>query len=342
MSSRKDLPLREAETMTAEQLERLHSGGFVFLLTDYSVWRATGADAKRYLQGRITQDIASAASGENRGSLLLTPQGKILCKFRVLFDDDSYVFVVEPVPEDGTPFDEGLLRFKVADDVQLDRLPYRVLSLCGNRTEDALRAASLPALCEPRHFERVNVEGTPCYVVAPSSTGFPGVDLLIDDSHADRVINALLATDGIERGDAALFDALQVASHTPRYGRDLSEKIAAPEIASQELISFSKGCYAGQEVVEMAHARGRPNRQLVTLIGASTSSPASSLENSAVSLDAKGNERVGFVTAAAIIPRNGSDNTACLSFIKSKALDAEEFYIEGEPFRSVPQDTPLL
>lgn len=101
--------------------------------------------------------------------------------------------------------------------------------------------------------------------VIPHSRGrFPGCDILLPRSAEAEFLGALTPL-GVHLGDDDGLEALRILGRVPRYAAEITEKTLTSDLPLDGLVSFTKGCYAGQEVVEMATSRGKPNRELVVL-----------------------------------------------------------------------------
>lgn len=280
----------------------------LFELINHVLFRLKGKDAERYLQGRITQDIKGMKSAESRRSLLLTPQGKIQGQFSIYRDTDSYLILSDPLHDEAAKinFTRALLQFKVADQVEL--LPVEDLAaaaLIGDQVSDKL----LFALREAGAKVFLLYLDVWAIVIEPSKA--PSITQLLQKKLPELGL-----------GSEAERRAYLIWAGIPEFGAELSEDISGTEIPHQSLISFTKGCYSGQEVVEMSIARGRPNKQLVKF----EVSGKHELAAATPLLDAQG-QNAGFVSS--VTPLLTADRTLGLGFIKTKALETGPFTVNG-------------
>lgn len=242
------------------------------------VVRVSGPDAVEYLQGQLSQDVASLAEGESARSLLLQPTGRVDAWLRVT-RSGAEELLLDVEPGYGEQVDARLQRFKLRTKVDLRCERWSGLAVRG----PGASSVDVPsgALCLPA--------GWP---------GVEGVDLLSDGE---------LAVAGISLVDSDALHALRVECGVPVMGTELTDA-TIPAEAGQWLIdasvSFTKGCYTGQELVARVDSRGgnvpRPLRGLRVAPGQEVSVAA--LVGADVESDGRS---IGTVTSAAISPRLG-------------------------------------
>lgn len=248
----------------------------------------TGSGAKEFLAGQTTNDIEALQPGQGCYAAFLTPKGKMLGDMRVLDmspDDptpDSLVpdsptpdgLTADGVAPDAIPDVELFLdtertvlqalfdtirRFKIGYDVQLHKrtLERGLISLIG---PDSARAAGVEEhLAETEHANTpVEIDGVAAIAIRTDT----GVDLICDSTDTTTLTDALLARGAIPvSADAA--EIIRVERGRPRYGIDLDDTVIPQEAGLNErAVSFTKGCYVGQETVARLYYRGKPNRHL--------------------------------------------------------------------------------
>jgi glycine cleavage system T protein len=230
----------------------------------------TGADRVSFLQGLVSNDVKALQPGDGQYATVLNQPGKVLGDTRVLCSENSLYLDLWEIIKDKIV--EHLNRYLVADEVEIaDRTDdYAILSLQGPQAEACLRRlvgqAELPGrLAEHR---MVNLDGAQVCVVCASSTGETGFDLIIPRSHFKNVAQQLTAAgkqfSGAWVGEEA-HNILRVEAGIPRYGVDFTEDNLLLEVGLDQAVSFTKGCYLGQEVVERIRSRGHVNKKLVGL-----------------------------------------------------------------------------
>jgi folate-binding protein YgfZ len=214
-----------------------------------------GADAKTFLQGQVSNDVEALGPGAGCYAAFLTPKGKMLGDLRILDAGDELLLDTE----------RGALqelfnmirRFSVGYELELHKrtLERGLLSLVG---PDALAVAGADALHAEHAHAPVRVAG----VAARAIRTDLGADLLCDAADTVRLAAAVQ-----ERGASAVTEATvecrRIETGRPRYGLDLDDTVIPQEAGlNARAVSFTKGCYVGQETVARLHYRGKPNRQL--------------------------------------------------------------------------------
>jgi tRNA-modifying protein YgfZ len=275
----------------------------------------TGQQAKALLSGQVTNDIEALAPGTGCYAALLTNKGKMLADLRVLDTDDELWLDTERVALQAL-FD-SLRRGAVGWDAQLHKrtLEQALLSLVGPGAEQAVGGP-----VGPEHANRrAQLGGADVLLVATDL----GVDVVCAAGDADRVRGAL---DVPEVPEAAA-EVLRVESGRPRYGIDLDDATIPQEAGlNDRAVSFTKGCYVGQETVARLHWRGKPNRHLR---GLRLSAPVAS--GTPLLL---GEREVGRVGSSVVSPRFGP---IALAIVRREASVGDELAagdaraVVGEP-----------
>ncbi len=265
----------------------------------------TGPDRVRYLNAVLTNNVRDLAAGQGNASLLLNPQGRILAEVETYALEDrllvvSYAMIRELLV---TTLD----KFIIMDDVTLDDATdtLAALALEGPATPalvSKLCGLDLDSLGELGHAEAA-VAAIPCRVVRRSPGGVPGVEFICARGNVGTLWQALSEAVRAQRGGPigyATLNILRLEAGIPWFGYDFDDKVIPHEAALEEThISFTKGCYTGQEIVERVRSRGHVNRRRVGLLFSGTSVPAAGEK-----LFAAGQE-AGHVTRASVSPALG-------------------------------------
>lgn len=278
----------------------------LFHLPASSLFRVKGVDAARYLHGRITQNVKNLASGSAAKSLVLSPQGKIKGQFVIFRESEDSFLLISDELENPADLKNATLQFKVADQLELESLEnsHSLFSLQGDGAENLLRRKEVSLASLDFHLQ----------VIENSRASNPGFDFVFETGQLAKFKEVFkdLATGSNEE-----LEILRVLAASPRMGKEITDKISVADIPLEHLVSFNKGCYAGQEVVEMSIARGKPNRRFVQakIEGKVASDTEIKLADGAV---------VGFFTSHCYLA--DSEQTIILGFVKnSTALDAPLF-----------------
>ncbi len=243
--------------MSDEQTAALREGAGAFL-TRRDVVAVRGADAESYLQGQLSQDVVSLAVGATADSLLLQPDGKLSALLRVTRTDASG-FLLDVDAGFGDAVTARLRKFLLRSKVEMEALPWRCLSLRGAAVGE-VAAGLRAALAEAGVLELPFAWG-----------GWTGVDLLgPGDVVLDPAAGGMPA--GIVPCEREIVEACRIASGIPAMGAELTDKTIAAEAGLVErTVSFTKGCYTGQELVARLDARGsKVARRLVGFVAEGT------------------------------------------------------------------------
>jgi tRNA-modifying protein YgfZ len=220
----------------------------------------TGAGAKEFLNGQVTNDIVSLEPGSGAYAAFLTNKGKMLGDLRVLDADDEILLDTERVALQAL-FDM-IRRYKVGFDVELHKRTVQsgLFSLIGPDARSVAGAEGLPHVEHAHRF--ASIGGRPARLIATDV----GVDVLCDAEDADAVAGALFEAGAVAVDEAAA-EIVRVEHGRPRYGVDLDEATIPQEAGLNErAVSFTKGCYVGQETVARLFYKGKPNRHLRGLV----------------------------------------------------------------------------
>ncbi|KAA0266151.1 MAG: folate-binding protein [Acidobacteria bacterium] len=216
----------------------------------------TGGEAAEFLQGQVTNDVEALEPGAGCYALLLDRKGRIRADMRVLrLAADA--FLIDTEPELGEDVLGHLGTYNIGRDaaVTADPEPRSLLSLLGPMAAKLLGGA----ISGPEHAHReLLVAGVGCRAAATAA----GADLLVPAAGADAVRDRLLA-EGAQPVAEDAAEITRVEAGRPRVGLEIGPRTMPAEAGLEErAVSFTKGCYIGQEPVARLHYKGRPNRHL--------------------------------------------------------------------------------
>lgn len=246
------------------------------------VLRVTGGDRVRFLNGMVTSEVATWAPGEFCDALQLDRKGHILAQLSLLVLAEEVLLetsgTVEPV------LAETLEKHIIADDVELARLQgWEQLGIEGPGAVAAI-AGHAPAALAPGRFE---IDKSGRIWLAGGSLGLEGARVL-GEALALADLRVALALPSLS-GEAC--DVLRIQAFRPAEGIDFTDRSFPQEARLEGAVSFTKGCFVGQEIVARIESRGAVNRLLVTLAPERPVAPGAEIV-----ADGKG---VGRVTSAA-------------------------------------------
>lgn len=227
--------------------------------------RVSGAKAAELLTGLVSNDVSSLAPGAGAYACALSPKGRIIADVRIYVEQDSLLI---DIPERAVPGWSEMIRKYVNPRIA----PYTDLSselahlgVFGEGAAEALARALQVDAGELRQLG--NWEHRPMSdgvrVARSAELQVDGYDLFIESPAADAV-HAQLQAAGIAPGSAEAWEIVRVEAGRPEWGIDIDDSTLAQEANMDALgaISYTKGCYVGQEVVARIHFRGHVNRQL--------------------------------------------------------------------------------
>jgi len=251
----------------------------------------TGSDRRAFLHGQVTQDIEGLEPGHGAYAALLTHKGKMLSDMRVLDLGDELLLSCERAGLQ--ELFNMIRRYKLGSDVEVHKrtLEMGELSLIG---PEARRVAGAAELGPEEHDNvRAQLGGHDVVLVASDL----GVDVFCDAEVTEGVRGALLAA-GAEEVSESAAEVVRVESGRPRYGVDLDANVIPQEAdLNERAVSFTKGCYVGQETVARLFYRGKPNRHLRGLRLSAPVEPGTPLR--------LGEKEVGRLTSVAVSPAHG-------------------------------------
>lgn len=228
-----------------------------------AVW---GSEAVQFLNGLITNDAAKLEASSTMRAAFPNAQGRLLATVRIVRQGERFLFETEAPTRD--KIFQNLFRFTFAGDFFVEDL-----------SDDF------------RYFEIINhqspIFNSDCFEF---QSGF-GANVFVPNEAAENFTKKLKSANAAEISDE-LYEVLRIENGTPLYGVDMDETTIVPELGIEELISYQKGCYIGQEIIARIHFRGHVAKQLTGLILDAKAAPNDELK----SLDGKNAGKVTSVT----------------------------------------------
>jgi tRNA-modifying protein YgfZ len=262
------------------------------------VLRVEGVEAADFLQGQLTNDVEALTPGGGCYAAVLSAKGKLRADLRALRLEDAFLIDCEPIA--GPVLRHMLTTYAVGRDVRFREEDGAVVSIIGPAARERLDVA-------PPEEEHAWVRGEHGLYVSTDL----GVDVIGDRDVADAL--------GVEAVSDDAAECLRIESGRPRLGRDMgSETIPEEADLNDRAVSFTKGCYVGQETVARLHYRGKPNRRLR---GLRLSDPAE--HGDPILL---GEREVGKVGSASVSPRFGP---IALAVVRREAAPGDTVAVNG-------------
>lgn len=250
-----------------------------------------GSDGAEFLQGQLTNDVEALEPDSGCYSALLDRKGHMQADMRVLRLSTGDLWL-DTEPEVAGTVERHLRMYSVGREVEIEDVTgdWSILSIIGPGAVEAAGSPPVAPEHAQRHYER---EGVEILAVATDL----GLDLIVRTDQSDDLRGLLARSEAVEVSELAA-ETLRVESGRPRFGREMTTA-TIPQEADIEgrAVSFTKGCYIGQETVARLHYRGKPNRHLR---GLRLDAPAADGEPIML-----GDREVGRVGTAVLSPAHG-------------------------------------
>ena len=275
-----------------------------------------GVEAAEFLQGQVTNDVEALRPGQGCYAAFLTHKGKMRGDMRVLRGEGWLWLDTEPAVL--VPLARTVEMYSIGRDVRHTDLTGEraILSLVGPAARDALEAP-------PPLEEHGVVEGELGLYVATDL----GVDVICAAEGAGAVRERL----GVEEASPEAAECVRIESGRPRYGHDIDADTIPEEAGlNDRAVSFTKGCYVGQETVARLHYKGKPNRHLR---GLRLSQPAS--HNDPIRL---GDRQVGTVGSTCDSPRFGP---IALALVRREAAPGDTVLVGDDAWPAEVVELPF-
>ena len=303
-----------------------------------------GADRRSYLQGLLTNDIQALTPGTGCYAAWLTPQGRMLTDLYVFESGDTILLDVPAAEQSATL--QRLDQFIFSEDVQLVDFSSTLESVWIHGPEAAalldqtLTGVQGLAGWPEYHNARAGVSSKndprPHFVARNSQLGVPGFVLYVEPGGKAELERALISRGAVVADESAI-EAARIAAGYPVFGVDMTDDTIPLEAGIEEsAISFSKGCYVGQEVIirVLHRGHGRVARKLVALrLEAEGAVRGSTIH--------AGDRQVGAVTSVAVSPEFGS---IALGYVHRDFMEAgSRVSVQGQagPIAATVSSRPL-
>jgi folate-binding protein YgfZ len=287
----------------------------LFDLTGRGCLSIGGKDRAEFLHGMVTNDVKRLRPGQGCHAAILTPKGKMRAEMNVYATEERLLLDTPPELA-GTlaPLLRGYVFFQeavISDETE----EAAVLHVAGPSAAEILGAsgvAELPAAPHDHLLAKVGDIWT--RIVAEARADGPGFDLRVLRADRDAVADSLRAA-GADPSPLEELEAARIEAGIPRWGRELDETVLPNEaFLERTAISYSKGCYVGQEIVARLKTYGHVNRHLVRLLLAPDAvvSPGAEVRD--------GETKVGSVTSAALSTRDA--RVVALAYVRREHANA--------------------
>lgn len=251
--------------LTAAELRQLREGATAVPYAP-AIFRVEGPGAVSCLQGLLTNDVETPGPDAITYHAVLTPKGMIVFDLWALRDSAGFTLLVERQARQA-----ALAIFAKTLPPRLARLTdhtesWTVLRLFGAGLAEHCAAAGLGALPQAGRLAPREYHDDRVTVAAPAESWFQG--LVTGPTAAVARAAEALGTAGVANGEERVATAARILAGWPALGAEIGDKTLPQEVRFDEIggVSYTKGCYLGQETVARVHFRGHPNRHLRGLI----------------------------------------------------------------------------
>lgn len=271
--------------------------------------RVSGSEAEPFLNGLITNDMKTLEENHWMPAVFPNVQGRLLASVRIMrLEDDKSgkiavpVFLLDTEAATHNRLLQTIERFTLAGDFHVTDLTSQtaLISLQGNASREQLQAvlgAPASAISKVGVTQSIWKEET-VTVVRASHTAADGFDLIVNAPHAPELWRALVGVGARPVGHEAL-EMLRIEAGIPLYGVDMDDKTIVTETNLDDAVSYTKGCYIGQEIIARIKYRGHVAKKLRGLI---CERPGTIDGELAVKIDGK---EVGRITSTTLSPHLG-------------------------------------
>jgi len=216
--------------------------------------RMTGEDRARLLHAMTTQDVQALTPGQGCYAFFLNAQGRILGDVNIFCREDS--FLLDTEPETRQKLYDHIDRYIIADDVTLEDVTGEMSTIAIEGPQSAAVLERLGAPLPEADYATRSWSGS--IVARVSTTGARGYSLFMLPTKKAEIIAAL----NIPEATPEEARIVRIEHGKPRYGEEITERYLVQETAQLNAVSFSKGCYLGQEIVERVRSRAQIHRVL--------------------------------------------------------------------------------
>lgn len=278
----------------------------------------TGPDATSFLQSLVSQDLDAVPDGAGAHSLLLSPQGKLEVDFRALHVDADWWLDCDAGY--GPALAERLLRYRIRVKAEIEdrSASWDLLEVRG--ADAPARVAAATGVDVP-DTNRAHVAWRTGRVVRADWSIVHGVDVLAPSAEIQALRDSLVGR-GVEPFAPGAYEVARIEAGIPRLGVDIDDRTIPQEAAlERDAVSFTKGCFLGQELVCRIDTRGHVNRFLRRLDLPGAAVPG---VGAVVAVDGK---PVGELTSIAAVP--DEDRAVALAMVRREVEPPAEVSVQG-------------
>jgi folate-binding protein YgfZ len=285
--------------MTEYEAVRDGGAGLIDLSSARGRIRVSGSEATMFLNGLITNDVKNLAQNRWMPAAFPTVQGRLIGAVRVIRGNEPS-FLIDTETASHEPVLKTVSRFTLAGDFKVSDVTSEtaLLTVQGENAAEIVKKVLETGVSDMPANGVAEINGVT--VIRASHTLEDGFDLFLASSQKAELQQALEAAGAQSVGEDT-FEILRVEAGIARFGQDMDETNVVPETNLDDAVSYTKGCYVGQEIIVRIKHRGHPAKKLTRL----RFETDQQIEPGAI-IRSKENQEIGHVTSAVISPRAGS------------------------------------
>ncbi|HKE25667.1 MAG TPA: glycine cleavage T C-terminal barrel domain-containing protein [Bryobacteraceae bacterium] len=268
-----------------------------------------GRDRARLLHNLTSNEVNKMQPGQGCYAFLLNPQGRIQADLTLFCLADHFLIDTEPELREKVRL--HINKYIIADQVELEDVTESTGAVALEGPEAAAVMAKIGAPAPSTAY--AHEPWGDATVARTSLTGQPGYRIYCGSAQTRDMMAKVSAAGARQAGEDDL-RAVRIENGRPLFGEDIRETSLPQETQQMHAVSFTKGCYLGQEIVERIRAQGHVNKKLVRLTIRGGDVPAPGCKLLANGADA------GEITSAAVSPESGE--VAALAYVRTNFADA--------------------
>ncbi|MBX3280025.1 MAG: aminomethyltransferase family protein [Acidobacteria bacterium] len=303
--SRSNTDLRDVTSDFALEYAALHSGAGLIDLSGAGVLEVSGSNAVQFLNGLVSNDVKMLSPGEGTIAAFLNVQGKVLALSRIYRTENKFLLELEACNR--LKILHNLSRFVPAGGFFVSDLSEKtaIFSVQGPRSDELAAAltGSVPGAAPYSHREAL-IDGIKVRIANHARCGPKGFDMFAPADLSDKLLTAILEPAACRLVGRAAFDTARIEAGVALEPHDIDESHILLETGRNDAVSYTKGCYLGQEIIARIHWRGRPAKQITGLL-LRIDEASETIDFQSALLFAEDGKKVGDIKSITYSPRLG-------------------------------------
>ncbi len=329
------------ETMSEYAAVRDGGAGVIGLSTRGRI-RVTGSEAILFLNGLVSNDMKTLAEHRWMPAVFPTVQGRLIGAVRIVrgknTDAKNPAFLIDTAAESHDAVVKTISRFTLAGDFHVADVTAEtaLLSIQGKRAVEVIEKIFETQVSDQPRNGAVEIEwqNTRATIIRATHTGEDGFDVFVASTHVSQLREAFENAGAISVGDET-FEILRIEAGEARHGRDMDETNVVLETNLDDAVSYSKGCYIGQEIIVRIKHRGHVAKKLAGLrLDSDRKIEAGTVIKSADS------QEIGKVTSATFSPKLGT--TIALGYVRYEHLEPGTNVLVDDGIKATVTELPFV